>query len=61
MRIIAAFVALVLATPVWTAQKSGVTATLRGVSAVSDRVANDRWRCHVANSQRRRRGETRLS
>lgn len=39
MRIIAALAALVLATPVWTAQQSGVTATLRGVSAVSDRVA----------------------
>jgi photosystem II stability/assembly factor-like uncharacterized protein len=39
MRIRAAITALVLAAPVWTDQPSGVTARLRGVSAVSDRVA----------------------
>ena len=39
MRILAAIAALVLAAPVWTTQPSGVTARLRGVSAVSDRVA----------------------
>ena len=39
MRILAAITALVLAAPVWTEQPSGVTARLRGVSAVSDRVA----------------------
>ena len=38
MRILAAIVALALA-PAWTGQPSGVTARLRGVSAVSDRVA----------------------
>ena len=38
MRILAAVLALALA-PVWTDQTSGVTARLRGVSAVSDRVA----------------------
>ena len=39
MRILAALTALVLAAPAWTDQPSGVTARLRGVSAVSDRVA----------------------
>jgi photosystem II stability/assembly factor-like uncharacterized protein len=39
MRILAAIAALSLAAPVWTNQRSGVTARLRGVSAVSDRVA----------------------
>ena len=39
MRILAALTALVLAAPAWTDQTSGVTARLRGVSAVSDRVA----------------------
>jgi photosystem II stability/assembly factor-like uncharacterized protein len=39
MRILAAIAALVLAAPAWTDQPSGVTARLRGVSAVSDRVA----------------------
>ena len=39
MRILAAIAAVVLAAPVWTTQPSGVTARLRGVSAVSDRVA----------------------
>jgi photosystem II stability/assembly factor-like uncharacterized protein len=34
-----AFAALTLAAPTWTEQSSGVTARLRGVSAVSDRVA----------------------
>src|SRR5215204_653940 len=38
MRILAALIALTLA-PVWTDQPSGVTARLRGISAVSDRVA----------------------
>ena len=38
MRMLALVVALTLA-PVWTDQTSGVTARLRGVSAVSDRVA----------------------
>ena len=32
-------VALALAAPIWTVQQTGVTARLRGVSAVSDRVA----------------------
>ena len=39
MRILAAITALILAAPAWTDQPSGVTARLRGVSAVSDRVA----------------------
>jgi len=39
MRILATIAALVLAAPAWTDQPSGVTARLRGVSAVSDRVA----------------------
>ena len=39
MRILAAITALFLAAPAWTDQPSGVTARLRGVSAVSDRVA----------------------
>jgi photosystem II stability/assembly factor-like uncharacterized protein len=39
MRILAAITALLLAAPAWTDQPSGVTARLRGVSAVSDRVA----------------------
>ena len=39
MRILAALAALAIAAPVWTEQPSGVTARLRGVSAVSDRVA----------------------
>ena len=33
------FLMLLVSTPTWTAQTSGVTATLRGVSAASDRVA----------------------
>jgi photosystem II stability/assembly factor-like uncharacterized protein len=37
--VFAAIVALALAGPTWTEQSSGVTARLRGVSAVSDRVA----------------------
>jgi photosystem II stability/assembly factor-like uncharacterized protein len=39
MRILAAVTALTLTAPAWTDQTSGVTARLRGVSAVSDRVA----------------------
>ena len=39
MRIIAIIAALTLTAPAWTDQPSGVTARLRGVSAVSDRVA----------------------
>jgi photosystem II stability/assembly factor-like uncharacterized protein len=39
MRILAVVTALTLAAPAWTDQPSGVTARLRGVSAVSDRVA----------------------
>jgi len=39
MRIFAALVAVALAVPVWTNQPSGVTSRLRGVSAVTDRVA----------------------
>lgn len=40
MRIVVVlFMLLMLATPRWTTQTSGVTARLRGVSAVSDRVA----------------------
>src|SRR5213596_59698 len=39
MRILTAVMALVLVAPAWTDQPSGVTARLRGVSAVSDRVA----------------------
>ena len=39
MRFLAALGALILVAPVWTDQSSGVTARLRGVSAVSDRVA----------------------
>jgi photosystem II stability/assembly factor-like uncharacterized protein len=39
MRIIAALALLAAAAPVWTSQSSGVTARLRGVSAVSERVA----------------------
>src|SRR6187549_3169702 len=39
MRIIAMVTALALLAPAWTDQPSGVTARLRGVSAVSDRVA----------------------
>ena len=40
MKIIAlVFVLIMLATPTWTEQTSGVTARLRGVSAVSERVA----------------------
>ena len=39
MRILAVIAALILAAPTWTTQSSGVTARLRGVSAVSDRVA----------------------
>ncbi len=39
MRILAAITALALAAPAWTDQPSGVTARLRGVSAVTDRVA----------------------
>ena len=39
MRILAALVAVALAVPAWTDQPSGVTARLRGVSAVTERVA----------------------
>ena len=39
MRILAALIAVALAAPAWTDQPSGVTARLRGVSAVTDRVA----------------------
>ena len=39
MRILSALTALALLAPAWTDQPSGVTARLRGVSAVSDRVA----------------------
>ena len=39
MRIIAIIAALTLTAPAWTDQPSGVTARLRGVSAVSDRIA----------------------
>jgi photosystem II stability/assembly factor-like uncharacterized protein len=39
MRILAAITALLLAAPAWTDQPSGVTERLRGVSAVSNRVA----------------------
>ncbi len=39
MRIPSVITALLLAAPAWTDQPSGVTARLRGVSAVSDRVA----------------------
>ncbi len=39
MRIFAALVAVVLAVPAWTNQPSGVNARLRGVSAVTERVA----------------------
>jgi len=39
MRILAALVAVALTVPAWTAQPSGVTARLRGVSAVTERVA----------------------
>src|SRR5262245_63898598 len=39
MRILAAITAIVLAAPAWTDQPSGVTARLRGISAVNDRVA----------------------
>jgi len=39
MRILAVLTAFLLAAPTWTDQPSGVTARLRGVSAVSDRVA----------------------
>ena len=40
---------LLLVAPAWTPQSSGVTARLRGVSAVSDRVAGQRqWR-HRSN------------
>ncbi len=37
--LLAFFVLMMLATPLWTTQTSGVTARLRGVSAVSERVA----------------------
>ena len=39
MRIVAIIAVLTLTAPAWTDQSSGVTARLRGVSAVSDRVA----------------------
>ncbi len=39
MRLLAALAALTVAVPVWTDLASGVSARLRGVSAVSDRVA----------------------
>ena len=39
MRILAALVAVALTVPAWTDQPSGVTARLRGVSAVTERVA----------------------
>ena len=39
MRILAVITALAFLAPAWTDQPSGVTARLRGVSAVSDRVA----------------------
>ena len=39
MRTLAALLALAVVAPAWTDQPSGVTARLRGVSAVSDRVA----------------------
>ena len=39
MRILTALAALILAAPAWTDQPSGVTARLRGVSAVTTRVA----------------------
>ena len=39
MRLFAAVVSVVALAPAWTDQPSGVTARLRGVSAVSDRVA----------------------
>ena len=39
MRIISAILAATLMAPAWTAQSSGVTARLRGVSAVDERVA----------------------
>ena len=39
MRILAALIAVVLTVPAWTNQSSGVTARLRGVSAVTERVA----------------------
>ena len=39
MRSLAAITALILSAPAWTEQPSGVTARLRGVSAISDRVA----------------------
>lgn len=39
MRLVAALITIVLAAPTWTAQQSGVTANLRGVSAVNERVA----------------------
>jgi photosystem II stability/assembly factor-like uncharacterized protein len=39
MRVAIAGMAVLLAAPVWTEQRSGVTARFRGVSAVSDRVA----------------------
>lgn len=38
-RIIVTLLALTVAAPTWTEQTSGVTARLRGVTAVSDRVA----------------------
>src|SRR5262245_10740005 len=39
MRILAGLTSLLLIAPAWTDQPSGVTARLRGVSAVSDRIA----------------------
>ena len=39
MRVLSVIAALILAAPAWTTQSSGVTARLRGVSAVGDRVA----------------------
>jgi photosystem II stability/assembly factor-like uncharacterized protein len=39
MRILTAIMALTIVAPAWTDQPSGVTARLRGISAVSDRVA----------------------
>src|SRR5690349_1843330 len=39
LRIAIAGLVALLAAPVWTEQQSGVTARLRGISAVSDRIA----------------------
>ena len=39
IRMALAVAVAVLAAPAWTEQQSGVTARLRGISAVSDRVA----------------------